>query len=78
MGRMVPPDAAGAAVTGTTYQRAAGMNLHPDAYLERNDSYTFFARLDDLLKPGPTGTNVNDLVFLFVLLNTYRGPSKKG
>jgi hydroxypyruvate reductase len=59
-------DAAGAAVTGTTYRRAAGMNLHPDAYLERNDSYTFFARLDDLLKPGPTGTNVNDLVFLFV------------
>jgi len=61
-----PTDAAGAAVTGTTYRRAAGMNLHPDAYLERNDSYTFFARLDDLLKPGPTGTNVNDLVFLFV------------
>jgi hydroxypyruvate reductase len=42
------------------------MNLHPDDYLDRNDSYTFFARLDDLLKPGPTGTNVNDLAFLFI------------
>ena len=59
-------DAAGAVVTGTTCQRAAGMNLHPEDYLDRNDSYTFFTRLDDLLKPGPTGTNVNDLVFLFV------------
>lgn len=60
-------DAAGAVVTSATYQRAAGMNLHPDDYLDRNDSYTFFASLNDLLMPGPTGTNVNDLVFLFVL-----------
>lgn len=65
-----PTDAAGAVVTGATYQRAAGMNLHPDDYLARNDSYTFFSRLDDLLKPGPTGTNVNDLVFLFTLKTT--------
>jgi glycerate 2-kinase len=62
-----PTDAAGAVVTGDSYRRAAGMNLHPDDFLARNDSYTFFAALDDLLKPGPTGTNVNDLAFLFVL-----------
>jgi len=42
------------------------LSLHPGDFLDRNDSYTFFAALDDLLKPGPTGTNVNDLVFLFV------------
>ena len=58
-------DAAGAVVTGGTYRRAADLGLQPGDFLERNDSYTFFAALDDLLKPGPTGTNTNDLVFLF-------------
>ncbi len=62
-----PTDAAGAVVTGASFRRAIDMNLHPDDYLTRNDSYTFFTALDDLLKPGPTGTNVNDLAFLFIL-----------
>jgi glycerate 2-kinase len=62
-----PTDAAGAVVTGESFRRAAGHGLDPGDYLDRNDSYTFFAALDDLLKPGPTGTNVNDLMFLFVL-----------
>ena len=61
-----PTDAAGAVVTGGTFRRASGLSLHPGDFLDRNNSYTFFAALDDLLKPGPTGTNVNDLVFLFV------------
>ena len=60
-------DAAGAVVTGETLRRAAGMGLHPEPFLEGNDSYSFFSALDDLLKPGSTGTNVNDLVFLIVL-----------
>ncbi|MBA4380920.1 MAG: glycerate kinase, partial [Anaerolinea sp.] len=60
-----PTDAAGAVVTGETFARAYGLGLDPVEHLHRNDSYTFFAALDDLLKPGPTGTNVNDLTFLF-------------
>jgi hydroxypyruvate reductase len=60
-----PTDAAGAVVTGETFARAYGLGLDPVDYLRRNDSYPFFAALDDLLKPGPTGTNVNDLIFLF-------------
>ena len=60
-----PTDAAGAVVTGDTFRRAAGLGLQGGKYLEQNDSYSFFASLGDLLKPGPTGTNVNDLVFLF-------------
>jgi glycerate 2-kinase len=60
-------DAAGAVVTDDTFRRATRLALQPDDFLYRNDSYSFFAALDDLLKPGPTGTNVNDLVFLFVL-----------
>ena len=58
-------DAAGAVVTGETFRRAAASDLRPGDFLRRNDSYSFFAELDDLLKPGPTGTNVNDLTFLF-------------
>lgn len=58
-------DAAGAVVTGETFRRAAELGLNPMPFLDRNDSYGFFTGLDDLLKPGPTGTNVNDLIFLF-------------
>ena len=60
-----PTDAAGAVVTGATLDRATRLGLDPAAYLARNDSYPFFAALNDLLRPGPTQTNVNDLAFLF-------------
>jgi glycerate 2-kinase len=60
-----PTDAAGAVVTGTTFERASKLGLSPHEYLRRNDSYHFFEPLGDLLKPGPTFTNVNDLTFLF-------------
>jgi hydroxypyruvate reductase len=60
-----PTNAAGAVVTGDTLRRANEMGLAPADFLTRNDSYNFFAPLEDLLKPGPTLTNVNDLTFLF-------------
>lgn len=60
-----PTDAAGAVVTGASWRRARALGLRPADHLRRNDAYTFFAALDDLLRTGPTGTNVNDLVFLF-------------
>jgi glycerate 2-kinase len=62
-----PTDAAGAVVTGGTYRRAREFGMNPQAYLDRNDSYPFFEALGDLLKPGPTATNVNDLTLLFSL-----------
>lgn len=62
-----PTNAAGAVVTGDSLQRARRLGMLPDDYLARNDSYAFFNQLDDLLRPGPTGTNVNDLAFLFGL-----------
>ncbi len=61
-----PTEAAGAVVTGETKIRAEALNLATSDFLNHNDSYAFFAALDDLLKPGPSGTNVNDLTFLFV------------
>ena len=60
-----PTDAAGAVVTGETIQRAKEKNIAADSFLENNDAYSFFDRFGDLLKPGPTGTNVNDLMMLF-------------
>lgn len=62
-----PTDAAGAVVTGETLTRARAAGLAPQNFLARNDAYHFFAPLGDLLLPGPTLTNVNDLTFLFGL-----------
>ncbi|MFH1524552.1 MAG: glycerate kinase [Chloroflexota bacterium] len=61
-----PTDAAGAVVTAETFRRAVELGLNPGDFLERNDSYSFFATLGDLLRPGSTGTNVNDLTFMFL------------
>lgn len=60
-----PTDAAGALVTGETLQKASALGLDPDDFLVRNDSYSFFEQLDQLILTGPTNTNVNDLNFLF-------------
>ena len=60
-----PTDAAGAAADGTTVLRALEQGLDPDDHLRRNDSYALFDALGDLLKPGPTGTNVCDIAFAF-------------
>jgi hydroxypyruvate reductase len=62
-----PTDAAGAVVTGESAQRAKALGLDATDYLSRNDAYPFFEALGDLLKTGPTGTNVNDLIFLFAI-----------
>ncbi|MBN1659725.1 MAG: glycerate kinase [Anaerolineae bacterium] len=61
-----PTDAAGAVATGDTAARARSLGLDPAAHLAENNAYPFFDALDDLIRTGPTGTNVNDLLFLFV------------
>jgi hydroxypyruvate reductase len=60
-----PTDAAGAVVSAETLARGLALGLAPEAYMANNDAYAYFAALGDLLQPGPTGTNVNDLTFLF-------------
>jgi glycerate 2-kinase len=30
--------------------------------MSRNDAYVFFDQLGDLIRTGPSGTNVNDLI----------------
>ena len=61
-----PTDAAGALADGLTVRRAREKHLDAAAYLNRNDSYHFFEPLNDLLKTGPTHTNVMDLRILLV------------
>jgi glycerate 2-kinase len=58
-----PTDAAGAIVTGETVEQARKIGLEPAGYLAGHDSYVFFSALNGLVKTGPTGTNVNDLLF---------------
>jgi hydroxypyruvate reductase len=58
-----PTEAAGAVVTGATLERARALGLDPQAFLDDNNAYHFFAALGDLVITGPTGTNVNDLMF---------------
>ncbi len=59
-----PTDAAGAIAAATTLARARQMGLNAREHLLRNDAYPFFDRLGDLIKTGPTGTNVMDVHLL--------------
>ena len=57
---------AGAVVDGTTIDKARDLGLDAHQYLADNDSYTFLERLNSTIKTGPTGTNVNDVMAVFV------------
>ena len=43
--------------------------MNASDYLTAHDSYGFFSRLGDLVKTGPTRTNVNDYRALLIGLN---------
>ncbi|KRT70154.1 MAG: glycerate 2-kinase, hydroxypyruvate reductase [candidate division NC10 bacterium CSP1-5] len=59
-----PTDAAGAVADGDTWARAKEVGLDPLRALEENDAYHFFEGLGDLIKTGPTLTNVMDILLL--------------
>jgi hydroxypyruvate reductase len=61
-----PTDAAGAVVDGETFARARAAGLDARTYLDNNDTYTFFDRLGDLVRTGPTNTNVGDLQIVLI------------
>ncbi len=54
-------DAAGALVTPDTLARARALGLDARAVLAAHDSYSLFDALGDLVRTGPTLTNVNDI-----------------
>lgn len=60
-----PTDAAGAIVTPDTFKLAGEDGRFLQHCLDANDSYRFFEKAGSLIKTGPTGTNVNDISFVF-------------
>ena len=62
-----PTDAAGAVATNETYNKGRSMGLEPLEFLANNDAYHYFAHLGDLIKTGPSLTNVNDFVLIVTL-----------
>ncbi|MCX6045681.1 MAG: glycerate kinase [Chloroflexi bacterium] len=61
-----PTDSAGGMIDGATVQRGRELGLNAADYLRRHDAYPFLQATNDLLITGPTQTNVNDLIFIFV------------
>jgi glycerate 2-kinase len=61
-----PTDAAGAIADGTTLARAQNLGLDAATFLRNNDSYHFFEATGDLIKTGPTGTNVADIQLILL------------
>jgi glycerate 2-kinase len=53
-------DNAGAIITPETLAQAQCRDLDPQACLDNNDAYGFFAEVGGLVVTGPTRTNVND------------------
>lgn len=67
-----PTDAAGAIVDGHTLGHARHLSLDADAHLAENDAYAYFEALHDLVRTGPTGTNVRDVCVLLVRASSLR------
>jgi glycerate-2-kinase len=61
-----PTDAAGAMVTHETLSDALDKKISGQDYLMNNDAYNFFNPLNTLIKTGPTGTNVMDIIFALI------------
>jgi hydroxypyruvate reductase len=61
-----PTDSAGGIADGQTRARGHALGLDAEAYLRGHNAYPYLQATHDLLLTGPTQTNVNDLVFVFV------------
>jgi glycerate 2-kinase len=61
-GRDGPTDAAGALIDGETWQRISAAGRDPGTDLRRHDAYHALNAAGALIRPGPTGTNVMDVV----------------
>jgi hydroxypyruvate reductase len=59
-------DPAGAMIDQSTFAKMKSLGLDPKTYLDNNDATAFFAATGDLLKTGPTLTNVNDIRVILV------------
>jgi len=60
-------DNAGCLLTPQTYENAKLKQLNLDNFLDNNDGYSFFEATEQLIKTGPTRTNVNDFRAILIL-----------
>lgn len=61
-----PTDAAGAVVDSSTVARGEAIGLDAGRHLAANNAFPYLQAVGDLLVTGPTQTNVNDLITVFV------------
>ena len=60
-------DNAGSFISPKTKLKANEKKIKLDEFLQRNDSYTFFKSINDLIITKPTLTNVNDFRAILIL-----------
>ncbi|MCK5878503.1 MAG: DUF4147 domain-containing protein, partial [Holophagae bacterium] len=65
-GRDGPTDAAGAIADRQVWINAQKLRLFPEKYMDQNDSYRFFQSTSGLIKTGPTGINLLDMVIALI------------
>jgi len=66
--------AAGAVADGDTMARARALGLDSAAAFQSSAAYSFFAKLNDAIITGPTGTNLRDLRLLIAEPEVPRAP----
>jgi len=58
--------AAGAIVTNHTIETILNENLDTSLFLENNDSFHIFQKIGNTFITGQTGTNVNDIIIIYL------------
>jgi len=61
-----PTDAAGAYIDEKTINKIKRLDLKISKYSKTNNSYLFFEKINQLIKLGPTGTNVMDIRLFYL------------
>lgn len=62
-----PMPVAGAIADISSYNKSEKKKINIRKYIEKNDSYGYFKKLDELIKTGYTGVNVGDIVMICVM-----------
>ena len=59
---------AGAIIDSDVLQKIKTLKLNPFQYLENNNSYNFFKKIKDAIEIGQTGTNINDIICILIMV----------
>jgi hydroxypyruvate reductase len=61
-----PTDSAGGIADGSSFARGRDLGLNAEETLRAHNAYPYLKATNDLLLTGPTQTNVNDLILVFI------------